>query len=348
MPRTAASFGAYFQEDFSSWTISAWRGHPDDKFGNIETRVLAPRITACSSRNGTLDPGLVHKAFRSPAAVKNFLDQRSFAPFPPRDLRPLIPILSVVAPPLVPWSRRHPFRRREDRRNPNLKEVRTAYEVAYTGTSVQATPVWRSIGTTPTTTSTLTSVLPSASFPLGIQPVFDVYTPANAADTGIPGPLYSFMLLAWIPGARFRARSYLSQPRAYSSGWFRGLAGPPLERPLHSDGQLLLPEEAEDAHPRPGTVSLLPEEVALSPETVQRIPALERQAFVGSANVNYSARLLVGRALHAATRLHRLLHLVNAIRREVADGKVITEPEGDQPAERRHPAAHLRDILSAR
>jgi len=329
-------FGAYFQEEFFLDKFRVAAGIRMDKFGNIKDPVFSPRITAMfkPQRDHSLRVSY-NKAFRSPSAVNNFLDQEIFAPAAPRDLRPLIPILSVIAPPLVPLVPRQPVPivvRIVG--NPNLKEESvTAYEVAYTGTFGGRTTLGLALYRNDTNDNiNFTSVLPSASFPQGIAPFFDVYTPANSADTGIPGPLYSFMLQARIPGVPI--------PRTVFTYLNLG--------PLRQDGlEVSLDQRINDTFtamanysyqkkpktlsPDPGQFPYFPEEVALSPENRFNVSLrwIDKR-FVGSASVNYSDKAFWSDVLftpqHGFTDSYTLVNANFGVK--WADGKVITSLKG--------------------
>jgi outer membrane receptor protein involved in Fe transport len=197
-----SEFGGYLQWEYFQDKFRLSLGGRVDKFGNIDDPVFSPRVTAMFKP--TPDHAIrlsFNQAFRSPSAVNNFLDQKIFAPGQIIDLRSLIPVLSVVAPPLVPLVPRAPFPLVvRNVGNPNLKEESvTAYEVSYTGTVNGRTTLGLAVYQNDTNNNiNFTNIIPSTDFPTG-GPGFDAYTPANSAETGIPGPLYAFLLQARVP-----------------------------------------------------------------------------------------------------------------------------------------------------
>jgi iron complex outermembrane receptor protein len=192
--------GVYAQEEFFVDRFRFAAGVRVDKFGNIDRAMVAPRISA------TFKPVEDHslrvswnRAFRSPSAINNFLDLKLFAPAAPIDLRPLRPLLPPPLAALVPPA---PFPLIVNAvGNPDLEpESLTAFEVAYTANVGPRTTVgvaWYQNDTDENIN--FAQITPSVSFPQGLPP-FDVYTPANSAETGIPGALYAVLLQLRIPG----------------------------------------------------------------------------------------------------------------------------------------------------
>jgi outer membrane receptor for ferrienterochelin and colicins len=198
--RSRTEVGAYVQEEFFVDNFRLAVGLRLDKFGNMDEVVPSPRISA------TFKPARDHalriswnRAFRSPSAVNNFLALRLFAPAAPIDLRPLRPLLPPPLAEMVPGAPVPLVVRAVG--NPNLEaESLTAIELAYTATFNNRTTVGISWYQNDTDESiNFTQVTPSVSFPQGLPP-FDVYTPDNSAEIGIPGPLYSALLASGIPG----------------------------------------------------------------------------------------------------------------------------------------------------
>ncbi|HUG54533.1 MAG TPA: TonB-dependent receptor [Vicinamibacteria bacterium] len=122
--------GAYVQDEIFFDRFRLTVGGRVDKFGNIESAVFSPRVSAM------VKPAEDHsfrvsfnRAFRSPSVVNNFLDQAIVTPV---DLSALAPLLPPVLQPAV----RQPFPLvvravgKEDLEEESL----TAYEVGYTGT----------------------------------------------------------------------------------------------------------------------------------------------------------------------------------------------------------------------
>jgi outer membrane receptor for ferrienterochelin and colicins len=207
-------FGAYFQDEFFVDKFRLTVGGRLDKFGNIDDPVFSPRVTAMFKP--TNDQSIrvsFNQAFRSPSAINNYLSQKIFAPVAPINLnspqlRGAIVLLTPPATAAALLSMIPPTPINlivNNIGNPDLKEESvTAYEVSYTGTFNNKTTIGVALYRNETDDNiNFSSILPSASFPTG-GPGFDVYTPANSAEccgpTGIPGPLYSFLLQARIPG----------------------------------------------------------------------------------------------------------------------------------------------------
>jgi outer membrane receptor protein involved in Fe transport len=185
-------FGAYFQEEYFVDKFRLAVGARVDKFGNIDDAVFSPRVTVMFKPIKDHSVRLsFNKAFRSPSAINNYLSQKIFAPIAPIDLRPLRLLIPVLVPgptgqflaSLVPTTPINLIVNNVG--NPNLKEESL--------TAVYQNEQDDNIN--------FTNITPSASFPSGVPP-FDTYTAADSATccapTGIPGPLYSFLLQARI------------------------------------------------------------------------------------------------------------------------------------------------------
>lgn len=192
--------GAYLQDEIFYDKFRLTLGGRVDKFGNIDDPVFSPRITLMFKPHPShAVRASYNRAFRSPSAVNNFLDQKIFAPVALIDLRPLRPLLP---PPLAALVPPQPFPLVVNNvGNPNLKEESlTAYELSYTGTFENRTTFGLAVYQNDSNDNiNFTSVLPGADFPRG-GPGFDVYTPANSSETGIPGALYGVLLQLRIPG----------------------------------------------------------------------------------------------------------------------------------------------------
>ena len=203
-------FGGYFQDEFFVDKFRLTAGGRVDKFGNIDKAVFSPRVTAMYKPAADQSFRVsFNKAFRAPSAINNYLSQKIFAPVAPIDLRALRGLIPLLVPgptgaalaSLVPTTPISLIVNNVG--NPNLKEESvTAYEVAYTGTFKDKTTIGIAMYRNETDNNiNFTTVTPSASFPAG-GPFFDVYTAADSASccapSGIPGPLYSFLLQARI------------------------------------------------------------------------------------------------------------------------------------------------------
>ncbi|MEO8501546.1 MAG: TonB-dependent receptor, partial [Vicinamibacteria bacterium] len=203
-------FGGYFQEEYFKDKFRLTLGGRVDKFANISKAVFSPRVTAMfKPANDQSFRVSFNKAFRAPSAINNYLSQKIFAPVAPIDLRALRGLIPLLVPgpagaglaSLVPTTPINLIVNNVG--NPNLKEESvTAYEVAYTGTFNDKTTIGIAVYRNETDNNiNFTTITPSASYPAGIPP-FDVYTAGDSstccAPTGIPGPLYSFLLQARI------------------------------------------------------------------------------------------------------------------------------------------------------
>ena len=192
--------GAYLQDEIFYDKLRLTVGGRVDKFGNIDDPVFSPRVTLMFKPHPShAVRASYNRAFRSPSAVNNFLDQKIFAPGTVIDLRPL---RALRPPPLSALVPAQPFPLVVNNiGNPNLKEESlTAYELSYTGTFANRTTFGLAVYQNDSDDNiNFTSILPGSDFPQG-GPGFEVYTPANSMETGIPGPLYGVLLQLRIPG----------------------------------------------------------------------------------------------------------------------------------------------------
>jgi outer membrane receptor protein involved in Fe transport len=203
-------FGGYFQDEFFVDKFRLTVGGRVDKFGNIDKAVFSPRVTAMFKPAADQSFRVsFNKAFRAPSAINNYLSQKIFAPVAAIDLRALRGLIPLLVPgptglglaSLVPTTPINLIVNNVG--NPNLKEESvTAYEAAYTGTFNDKTTLGIAVYRNKTDNNiNFATVTPSASFPTG-GPFFDVYTADTSAGccapSGIPGPLYSFLLAAKI------------------------------------------------------------------------------------------------------------------------------------------------------
>ncbi len=202
--------GGYLQDEFFVNKFRFTVGGRVDKFGNIDKAVFSPRATAMYKPAADQSFRVsFNKAFRAPSAINNYLSQKIFAPVAPINLTPLRGLIPLLVPgptgqflaSLVPTTPINLIVNNIG--NPNLKEESvTAYEAAYTGTFNNKTTIGIAIYRNDTDNNiNFTTITPSASFPTG-GPGFDVYTADTSANccapSGIPGPLYSFLLQAKI------------------------------------------------------------------------------------------------------------------------------------------------------
>ena len=91
--------GAYVQDESEFGPVRVSLGARVDKFGNLPSAVFSPRLAVMYQpvRSQSFRVS-VNRAFRSPSAINNYLDQRLVTPV---DLRPLAPLLP---PPLQPLA----------------------------------------------------------------------------------------------------------------------------------------------------------------------------------------------------------------------------------------------------
>jgi iron complex outermembrane receptor protein len=283
--------GAYGQEEFFLNNVRVAVGARVDKFGNLADPAFSPRISA------TFKPRADHalrvswnKAFRSPSAVNNFLALKIFAPVAPIDLRPLRAILPPALAALVPGAPVPLVVNTVGNRNLRAESLK-AFEIGYTATLDTRTTVGIAWYQNTTDDSiNFASITPSVSFPLGLPP-FDVYTPANSAETGIDGTLYGVLVASRIPGfplprtvstylnlAPIRQRGVeLSVDHRYNehvtfSGNYSFQSTPTF--PAKTDALPYPPEEAGIA----------------SRHRVNASVSLTNRRFVGSASINFADR----------------------------------------------------------
>jgi outer membrane receptor protein involved in Fe transport len=340
-----SEFGAYFQWEYFGDRFRLTAGGRLDKFGNIEDPVLSPRLTAMfkPTQDHTLRVSY-NKAFRSPSAINNFLDQRIFAPgVPPIDLRPLIPTLQVVAPALVQFVPTQPVRLTVRNVGNEVgstsgtttlqEESLTAYEVSYTGTFGDRTVFTVAAYQNDSDDNiNFTSVLPSASFPRGIVPPFDLYTPDTSDEIGIPGPLYLFMVANRIPGVPLprTVTTYLNLGPLRQRGVEVSLDHR-INDVFAVSANYSWQDRPEALDPDEGQLPYLNEEVAL--------PATNRfnlglnwndDRFLGSASLNYSDEAFWSDVLqsqfHGFTDSYAMVNASFGMR--WSEGKVVTTVKG--------------------
>jgi iron complex outermembrane receptor protein len=295
--------GAYGQWEFYTDRFRVAAGARVDKFGNLDDPVFSPRVSLIFKPERSHSIRLSYnKAFRSPSTINNYLNQRIFAPgVAPIDLRPLIPLLSVVAPPLVPLVPTQPVRLTvltvgnevgSTTGTTDLKEESlTAYEIGYTGTFGGKTTVQAAFYINDQDDNiNFASVLPSASFPTGIAPPFDVYTASNSAEIGIPGPLYNFLLQARIPGFPLprTVQTYLNLGPIRNRGVELGIDHA-FSREWSVYANYSWQDEPEVLDPEAGQIRYPAEEIGLPPTSRFNVGVnWNTSRFVGSATANYS------------------------------------------------------------
>jgi outer membrane receptor protein involved in Fe transport len=198
-------FGAYFQDEIFYDKFRLAIGGRVDKFGNIDSAVFSPRITAMFKP--TPDQSIrvsFNRAFRSPSVINNYLDQNIFLTSPLiTPLVPLAPVAALFGQPELANALRYPFELVvRNTGNTGLKEESlNAYEIAYTGTFNKRTTLGLALYRNDSNDSiNFTRIIPTAANPNGL-PGFDVYTPANAPSVigintqgvPVPGSLVPFL-----------------------------------------------------------------------------------------------------------------------------------------------------------
>ena len=325
--------GGYLEDEMHYGRFRFTLGGRVDKFGNIEDPVFSPRVAVMFKPNA--DHALrasYNRAFRSPSAVNNYLDQSIFAPgVPPIDLRPLAFVLPPPLRPLVP-TQPVPLVVRNIG-NPDLtEESLTAYELSYTGTFAQRTTIGLAVYQNDSNDNiNFTSILPSADFPTG-GPGFDVYTPANSAETGIPGPLYAVILQLRIPGFPLprTVSTYLNLGPTRQRG-FEASLDHRFTNAFSASVNYSFQDDPKIQDADPDQIPYPVGELALPPK--HRFNAAvnwHTSRFVGSASVNYVDEALWTDVLtapfHGFTDSFTLLNASFGVR--WADGKVTTTIKG--------------------
>ena len=308
-------FGAYFQDEFHVDKFRLSAGARVDKFGNIDDAVFSPRVTLMFKP--TEDHSLrvsFNKAFRSPSAVNNFLDQAIFAPTP-IDMRAIAPLAPapLQAALSAPWNlvvRNVGNRVGSTSGTTPLKEESVkAYELSYTGTFQRKTTLGLAVYQNDTDNNiNFTTVLPSATFPTGIVPPFDLYTFNNAPPVigvnqrgvPVPGPL----LLAFLGQVNqiLPPAQRISLPRTVSTylnlgplrqRGFEGSLDHRFNNNLSATANYSYQERPKALTPESGQLPYLNEELALPPKHRVNVGANWNSArLLASGSVNYSSEAL--------------------------------------------------------
>ena len=351
-------FGGYFQDEFFVDKFRLTVGGRVDKFGNIDKAVFSPRVTAMFKP--TADQSFrvsFNKAFRSPSAVNNYLNQDIFTPTTV-NLSALAP-LAPLAPAAVRPALTTPFNFIvKNVGNPNLKqESVTAYEVAYTGTFKDKTTIGIALYRNETDDNiNFASIQPSASFPAGIPP-FDVYTPRERPGRArhhhqrrarprhahrIPEPDRPHHSPEHSPAPD---GVLVFEPWSAAAGRPRIVDRSPLRPSLVGVGELFVPEEAQGPHRevRPDPVPQRRSGLACE-EPVQRQHQLEHRASRRHDPGELSGQGAVDRRPHLhLPRLHRVVHHgERQHRREVEQGQGRHHSQGREPPGQEDPAARVR------
>ncbi len=339
-----SEFGAYLQDEFHLDKFRLSVGGRVDKFGNIDSAVFSPRVSAMFKP--TEDHSFrasFNKAFRAPSAVNNFLDQKIFAPVAPIDLRPLAGLIPLLVPgpagqalaAMVPTT---PIALIVNNvGNPNLKEESIkAYEISYTGTFNRKTTIGLAVYQNDSDDNiNFTTITPSAEYPQGIPP-FDVYTPLNSntccAPTGIPGPLYGFLLQARIPGFPLprTVSTYLNLGPIRQRG-FEASIDHRFNGKISASANYSYQETPKVLTAAPDQIPYLTQEIGL-PAKNRFNAALNwtTPRFLGSAGVNYVDKALwtdvLSSSFHGFTDAYTLVNASFGMK--WADGKVTTTLKG--------------------
>jgi outer membrane receptor protein involved in Fe transport len=337
-------FGAYFQDEFHLDKFRFSVGGRVDKFGNIEDPVFSPRVTAMFKP--TPDHSFrvsFNKAFRSPSAVNNFLEQNIFAPVPSINLAPLAGLIPQLVPgpagqalaALVPTTPIRLIVRNVG--NPNLKEESlTAYEISYTGTIKSRTSIGLAVYQNDSDDNiNFSNVTPSATFPAGIPP-FDVYTPENSAEccapVGIHPALYAFLLQAQIPGFPLprTVTTYLNLGPLRQRG-FEASVDHRFNHEFSLSANYSYQEKPKALTADSDQIPYFNEELALPPKNRFNASVNWNTArFIGSAGVNYSDKAfwsdVLSSPFHGFTDSYTMLNATFGVK--WANGKVITSLKG--------------------
>ncbi len=351
-------FGAYIQDEFHAGKFRLSAGGRVDKFGNIDDPVFSPRLTAMFKP--TEDHSIrvsFNKAFRSPSAVNNYLDQSIFFPAPV-DLRALAPL----APPALQAALSAPFNlvvRNVGNRvgstsgTTSLKEESVrAYEISYTGTFSKKTTIGLAVYQNDSNNNiNFTTVIPTslggpAGFPAGIVPPFDFYTTANAPavigvnQRGIPVPgpaLIGFLTQVNTilpPALRVAlprtASTYLNLGPLRQRG-FEASLDHRFSNQLSASANYSYQQKPKALEPDPGQLRYLNEELALPPKNRFNVAVnWNSPRLVGSASVNYVDEGLwtdvLTSSYHGFTDSYTLLNASFGVKWN--QGKIITTLKG--------------------
>jgi outer membrane receptor protein involved in Fe transport len=178
-------FGGYLQGEYFVDKFRVVVGGRVDKFGNIEDPVFSPRVSAMFKPHPDHAVRIsFNRAFRSPSAVNNYLDQPIFAP-QLVDLRALRPFVPPAICPAICGLVENPFPLVVNNvgnvvGGTTLREEKLdAIEVGYTGTIGGRTTISVAVYQNDTDDSiNFTQVTPDVFPPAGTAP-FDIYTPLD-------------------------------------------------------------------------------------------------------------------------------------------------------------------------
>lgn len=225
-------FGVFLQDEFHAGQFRLTAGVRADKFGNLEDWVFSPRVTAMfkPSESHALRVSF-NRAFRSPSAVNNYLDQAIFSPTTV-DLRALAPLAPQPLQAMISSPFNLVVRNVGNRvgsttgTTPLVEEQLDAWEVSYTGTFNDKTTVGIALYQNDSKDNiNFTSVLPGPDFPRGVTPPLDFYNQATAPTViginqqGIPvsGPLLIGFLAQVNPLLVAQGRAPVVLPRTVST-----------------------------------------------------------------------------------------------------------------------------------
>ena len=126
-------YGAYFQEEFFVDKFRLAVGARLDKFGNIDSAVFSPRVSAMFKPTPSHSiRASFNRAFRAPSTINNYLDLGILGTSTVLNFSGLAPLLPPALRPLLPPPF---FLKVRGFGNTNLKEESIeAFELAYTGT----------------------------------------------------------------------------------------------------------------------------------------------------------------------------------------------------------------------
>jgi outer membrane receptor protein involved in Fe transport len=346
-------FGAYFQDEFHTGKFRLSLGARVDKFGNIDDAVFSPRVALMFKpmEDASLRVSF-NKAFRSPSAVNNFLDQSIFAPTPV-DMRAIAPLAPAALQPALSAPFNLVVRNVGNRvgstsgTTPLKEESVKAYEVSYTGTFKRKTTLGLAVYQNDTDNNiNFTTVLRSATFPDGIVPPFDTYNVSNApAVIGVnqrgipvPGPL----LLGFLGQVNqiLPAASRIELPRTVSTylnlgplrqRGFEASLDHRVNNNLSATANYSYQQKPKALKPDTGQLPYLNEELSLPPKhRVNAGLSWNNARTLASASVNHSSKALWTDVLtsqfHGFTDAYTMVNASFGVK--WANGKVTTIVKG--------------------
>lgn len=341
-------FGAYVQDEIFTGKFRFTLGGRVDKFGNLEDPVFSPRLTAMFKPTSQHAIRVsFNRAFRSPSAVNNYLDQDIFSPTVV-DLRALS-ALAPLAPAAVRPALTTPFFLRvknvgNEVGGTSLKEESVdAFEVAYTGTFGDTTLGLALYQNDSNDNINFTQVTPSVTFPNGVPP-FDFYNATNApaliglttGNVPVPGP----QLIGFLNTVRLLTGRAILLPRTVST--YLNL-GPLRQRGLEASinhnftnevsgyANYSFQDTPEALDPESGQLPYPTEEIAVpSRHRFNAGVSFNNKRFLGQASVTYAGEAywsdVLSREFHGFTDAYTMVNASLGVR--WLDGRLTTTIKG--------------------